>query len=343
MKRSLLLAAVGISLSLGQFATAQTTVATDPVGFTTLSVAGTNNASSSALSFIGLSMTQPVALQGTLESASGGTVVDDNATWTDNQFNGTANAHYIELISGSGAGLMARITGTSASGKSLTLAMDLSSYITSGTSYRIRKNWTIASVFGAANESGLAGGTATTADQILVYNATTQQYTTYYYKTTGLGGTGWRTTASTSAPAGDNALNPTDGIIIKRQQASAVNVTLAGAVKLGQTAYPIVTGLNVLSNVYPSGNLTLGNSGLLASGLAGGTATTADQVQIYDSAAGAYKTYYYKTTGLGGTGWRSTASTTTDASNTVIPPGQSIIVQRTSSRPAFTWTAPQPF
>ena len=96
MIRSLLFAvATTASLSLAQFAAAQTTVATDPVGFVTLEVAGTNNASSSALSFIGLSMTQPVALQGALESATGGTVVDDNATWTDNQFNGAGNAHYI--------------------------------------------------------------------------------------------------------------------------------------------------------------------------------------------------------------------------------------------------------
>ena len=345
MIRSLLLSAAAIgSLSLGEIATAQTTVATDPVGFITLNVAGTNGTSSSALSFVGLSMTQPVALQGTLDGANGGTVTDNEAAWTDNQYNGATNgSHYIEILSGSGAGLMATITATSDSANSLTLDRDLSAFVTSGTSYRIRKNWTIASVFGANNESGLAGGTATTADQILVYNPNTQQYTTYYYKTSGLGGTGWRTTASTSVNAANNGLNPTDGIIIKRQQPSAIAVTLAGAVKLGQTAHPISTGLNILSNVYPTDTMTLGNSGLLASGLAGGTATTADQVQIYNPGSGSYDTYYYKTSGLGGTGWRSTASTTADASNAVIPSGRSIIVQRTQNRGAFTWVAPQPF
>lgn len=319
-------------------------VTTDPVGFIALSAAGTGGGNGGARTFFGLSFTRPVEYQGVAASASGATLIDNNAAWTNNQFNAPNGTYYLELTSGSGAGLTANITATSAATKSLTLASDLSAYVSAGTTYRIRKNWTVAALFGANNESGLEGGTATTADHVLVYNTSTQTYTTYYYKTAGLGGTGWRTTLSTSADASGAALNPADGIIIRRQQPTALGFSLAGAVKLGPTAIPIASGLNIVSNVYPTDTVTLANSGLVASGLNGGTAGTADLIQIYDPNTATFNSYYYKTTAEdGGTGWRSTASTSADASNTVIPRGSSIIIRRANNAASFTWFVPQPF
>lgn len=348
MIRSILLA-VTSSLSVAQFAIAQTTVATDPVGFTKLTIKGKGADSPPALSFLGLAMTQPVLLQGTLSSANGSTLKDDEATWTDGQFNGANGTHYVEIIAGSGAGLMANITATSGANKTITLAEDLSAAVSNGTAYRIRKNWTLASVFGPNNEAGLGAGSASEADEVLVYDPTANPpgYTTYYYKNTStLGGIGWRSTASTSVNQANAPFEPTSGILVRRRQPNDVTLSLAGAVKLGQTSYPVLPGLNIEGNIYPTDALTLGNSGLLASGLAGGTSTEADLVQIYDAAANppAYRTYYYKnTTTLGGIGWRSTTSTSVDASGTVIASGTSIIVQRRQGRPSFEWVAPQPF
>ena len=192
----------------------------------------------------------------------------------------------------------------------------------------------------------LTGGTLVTADEVLIYRPTANpaRYDTYYYKTSGLNGTGWRSTASTSTPADTTPLLPTDGIIIRRHTAGNVSFALAGAVKLGQTALPVLPGINLLSNVYPSGTFTLGNSNLVGSGLTGGTLVTADQVLIYNTTTNPpqYDTYYYKTSGLNGTGWRSTASTSNDASTTPIPFGASIIIQRINPG-SFTWVAPQPF
>lgn len=337
------LLAVAAALALGINAHAQTSVTTDPVGFLTSTITGPASQGGSSNSFIGLSFTQTVAYQATLSSASGTTLVDSNATWADNQYNGANGQFYVELISGSGAGRMSNITGTSNAGKSITTADDLSSFVTAGTTYKIRKNWTVGSVFGPNDESGLAGGTSTTADEILVYNPSTGVYTTYYYKTSGIGGTGWRSTASTSTDASNSAFNSTDGLIVRRHTTGNVNFSLAGAVKLGQTSIPIATGLNLVSNPYPSGNLTLGNSGLLTSGIGQGTSTTADQILIYNTSTGVYDTYYYKNSGIGGTGWRSTASTSLDASSAPIPFGASIIVQRNQGRVPFQWVAPQPF
>ncbi len=342
MRRSVSLFCLAAALAFASFASAQSVV-TDPVGFITLTVQGTGGVGTSALSFLGLSFTQPVSYQAVLSSASGTTLTDSSATWSDGQFNGANGTYYIELTTGTGAGRTSNIVTTTMSTKSLTTAIDLSSFVTAGTGYKIRKNWTLGTVFGPNDESGLQGGTSSTADQILVYNPATTLYATYYYKTSGVGGTGWRSTTSTSQDASGTAFNPTDGLLIKRQQSSTVSFALAGAVKLGQTSIPVATGLNILSNVYPSGTFTLGNCGLFESGIGGGTSSTADQVLIYNSVTGLYSTYYYKTSGVGGTGWRSTLSTSTDASGTAIPFGQSVLVQRTQGRAAFQWVAPQPF
>src|SRR5687768_8867147 len=131
---------------------AQTTATTDPVGFITLNVAGTGGAGGSSLSFRGLSLTRPVEYQGSAESVSTNSVTDNEAAWTDNQFNGANGAYFLEITSGPGAGSTYDITATTAATKTVTLAQNLGAGIAAPVVFKIRKHWTIAAVFGAANE-----------------------------------------------------------------------------------------------------------------------------------------------------------------------------------------------
>jgi uncharacterized protein (TIGR02597 family) len=322
-------------------------VTTDTSGFLTLHIRGTGGTASSALSFIGLSLTRPVEFQGNLEAIGPSTVTDDNANWTDDQFNGANGQYYLEITSGRYAGVMTDILDTSGSTKTLTIADNYKGLVTAGATYKIRKHWTVASIFGATNQVGLGGGTSVTADQILIYDPSTGLYTTYYYKTTAaFGGVGWRSLASTSIDESNAKIDLTKGIVIKRKQPTDLNPKLFGAVKLGYTAIHVKAGLNILGNAYASDTLTLGNCGLYTgdpdTGLAGGTSVSADRVLTYDGSA--YQTYYYKTNAaFGGVGWRSVASTFVDASNTVIPAGSSLLVQRVNGRPDLLWYAVQPF
>ena len=178
MRRIVLLSCTVALFAFASLGLAQT-VATDPVGFITLNVQGTGGTVPSALSFLGLAFTQPVSYQATLASASGTTLTDSSASFTGTSggFNGTTGAFYIELTTGTGAGRTSQITGNTTN--TITTANDLSSFVTAGTGYKIRPNWTLATVFGSTNQAGLFGGTKTSADQVLVYNATTALYTTY--------------------------------------------------------------------------------------------------------------------------------------------------------------------
>ncbi|HET6407526.1 MAG TPA: TIGR02597 family protein [Chthoniobacteraceae bacterium] len=329
--------AAGILLTSVASLFAQTTATTDPVGFITLNVAGTGGAAAPALSFKGLGLTRAIEYQGSAETVGANTIVDNDATWTDNQFNGANGAYYLEISTGSGAGTTYDIQSTAAGTKTITLAQNLANGVAAPVTFKIRKHWTIASVFGPTNEAGLLPGDATTADQILIFNGT--GYDIYYYQTGGFG-TGWRSGNDAVNDAGPTKIYPDDGLIVKRKGSANVNVVLLGAVKTGQSSFPISVGTNVVGNVYAA-NMTLQSSGLYTgnttTGLAGGDATSADQVLIWNGTG--YDIYYYQTGGFG-TGWRSGNDAVNDAGPTPIPVGSSIIVKRKAA-PAFDWKAPQ--
>ncbi len=331
--------AAAIFAAASSVAFAQTTATTDPVGFITLNVAG-GNGTASQLSFAGLGLTQQVAYQGNAEAVGTNSLTDNDAAWTDNQFNGANGKFYVELTSGTAAGTTYDISATTASTKTLTLAQNLAGGVTAGVTFKIRKHWTIATVFGANDESGLAGGNSLTADQILLYNGT--GYDIYFYQIDAQIGNGWRNPNDLFSDAGPTPIYPEQGILIKRKQATAVNVVLMGAVKAGQTSFPIFTGQNIVANIYAA-PLTLADSGLYTgsstTGVAGGNSSTADQVLIYNGTG--YSIYFYQIDAQIGNGWRNVNDLFTDVgATTQIPVGSSIILKRKSAT-GFNWVIPQ--
>lgn len=325
----------------------QAQVSTDPVGFTTISVAGNGGSGQPAYTFGTLGMYNSVALQSTTTSVGGSsTLVDTSATWADNAYNGASGqiTYYVEITSGPGAGTTYDITGTTAATQSLTLSQPLLASITSGATYKIRPHWTIAGVFGSTNQNGLTGGNSTTADQILIFSNSTQGYLTYYYQTSGIGGTGWRKSGAPTVDASSTVMYPDDGFIIVRKQSTNTTVVVTGAVKTGQSYIPVPSGYNLLGNVYAT-SMTLASSGLYtgdsATGVAGGNSTTADQILIWNPVSTGYDTYYYQTSGIGGTGWRKAGAPTVDASTSSIASGSALFVNRRAAGAGFNWVAPQ--
>jgi uncharacterized protein (TIGR02597 family) len=211
-----------------------------------------------------------------------------------------------------------------------------------GVTFKIRKHWSIATVFGPANEAGLGGGSVVTADKILLWDGTT--YLQYYYQTTGIGGIGWRKSGAPTVNAANTVFYPEDGIVIQRLQSANVPVILMGAVKTGQTSIPVAANLNFVGDVYAA-PLTLADSGLYtgnnATGLAGGSVTTADQVFIWNLGTNSYDIYYYQTVGIGGVGWRKSGAPAVDASGTQVPVGTSVVLNRKNAAGAFNWVIAQ--
>ena len=329
---------------------AQTTGISLPSGFTAFTISGTGGSVSSKLSVNALSVTPDVLWQSastTAVTASGTTLTDSTATWTDSLYNGANGTHYLEVISvggsasATGVGTTYTISATTAASKTITLASSFATGVSGTVGYRVRKYWTITSVFGAANTAGLQGGTALTADQVLLWNGA--GYDTYYYQTAGLGGTGWRKVGAAQTDASGTLIYPTVPVLIKRGQSASLTLTgtsaITGAFKGGITTASIAAGYSVLANPYGV-NMTLASSGLYTgsstTGLAPGTSTTGDQVLIYNSTTNAWDAYYYLTS----TGWRKTTDAATDASTTALATGAGFIIKRGTSG-TFTWSMPQ--
>jgi hypothetical protein len=145
------------------------TAVTDPVGFTTLPIAGVSGTEARAFSCLGISLMNPVSYQGEITSAGNHSVTDVNAEWTAGEFNGANGEFFMEIVSGPYAGLMTDILATNVTGKTLATYDDLSSLLTGGELYRIRRHRTLGDVFGENNTSGLAGGSSVSeADEIMV-------------------------------------------------------------------------------------------------------------------------------------------------------------------------------
>ena len=320
---------------------------TDPAGFKKLPVAGAASLTSPGYSYLGMGLTNAVNYQGTVTSFGTQTLTDTGAPWDDNQFNGTNGEFYIEIVSGSHAGLTSDIISTSGAAKTVTTMDDFSSYLAGGETYKIRKHRTIADVFGTGDQAGLnGGGSVSAADEIRVFNPVTQTYLSYYYQTGGTGGVGWRSSTDQLTDASGTRLYLDQGVLVCRKITGAISPILTGWVKTGPTVVPVGTNLNFISNMYPAGTTTLGNSGLyssnVATGLAGSTTQAgADEVHICTSTS--THIYYYQTGGSSGTGWRVSTNLKSDASKTTIPAGAAFFIVRKNGRPAFSWAAHQPF
>jgi len=336
-----LAAAVVLAFDTATHTSFAQTATTDPVGFVTIAIAGGGAQGAPVYTFASLGLLNPVAFQSTTTSVGGdAAIVDSAATWTDGLYNtnGANPSHFVEVTSGPGAGTKYDITGTVQATKTLNLIGPLLAGITSGASYKIRPHWTLAGVFGATNQNGLSGGNINSADQILLYRGS--GFVTYYYQTSGAGGQGWRKKGDSFTDASSSVIYPDDGILIARQQNASVSLTINGAVKTGQTSIPVVSGYSLLGNVYAAG-MTLSSSNLYtgdsATGIASGNINTADQVLFWNGTG--FDTYYYQTSGAGGTGWRKKGDSFTEAQNTAIPVGAALFLSRAGA--PFNWVAPQ--
>jgi len=75
--------------------------------------------------------------------------------------------------------------------------------------------------------SGLKGGTdASTADTLLVLDASTGNFTTFFYQDSGKGGTGWKSSDLNIAVPSDYVLPSTKALLIQRKAGSAFNWTV---------------------------------------------------------------------------------------------------------------------
>ena len=180
-----------------------TAVETDPVGYMTETISpGTFN-------LLGFNLSQPVVASGTFESATSTTLVDDDGDFVSALSGG--GEFFVKLTNGTEVGINTEVTAASAT--TLTTNDDLSTIVTSGTGYEVRKSLTVGDVFGTSNELDLEGaiaGNRTNADIIWIPNGVGGFTQVFYNATPGSGfgalGVGWKTTTTGNADAVDTPI-----------------------------------------------------------------------------------------------------------------------------------------
>lgn len=349
-----ILSAASLLAPLGIFAAEATT---DPVGGMTVTITG-NGGSGTAFTSLSVPLAGSIEARGAATSVSASAITNTNASYTASAYASTdaggSPAYYVEILSGANEGLLLDVTANTATTLTLdTGGIDLSTLISAGTTYCVKKYKTLADIFGAANEIGLTSGGSTTSSDIIwvMANDGSGGFEQFYYQDDPLdgvfGGDGWRKAGASSTDVATTRVAPDQGLLIQRRSSGDVSNVVTGTVKASDAIVPLSSGFNMVSWSFPT-DTTLGASGLYTDGSqglqAGGSATSADIVYIMDS-AGNYTQYYYQDDPLdgvfGGDGWRQAGDNSTDASGTTIPAGSSMIIQTRGS--AISWKVAMPY
>ena len=294
-----------------------------------------NGGSSSKVSVFSQRMVRPLESAGTVSLVQNAVLTDTNSTWSDSQFGTKGVPAYVEFDNG----WMADIVDCSAANHTLTLAGSLGSAAATGDAYRIRKHFTVASMFGTNNETGLkAGLNPNSSDNVLLQVPQTQQTLVIFYYDDGTYH-GWLN--ASFLPADNQIIYPEQGVMVRRRVAQDASLYLVGPVKVGTTVVTIDSGYNLVGTLKSAAPLTLSQlnlySGNPATGLASGLNPSSSDNLLVVQPNGSTATYFYYNDGTY-QGWLDGLFNL--ATTVQISPGTAFFIRRKAANAPFNWTIP---
>jgi len=347
------LLAIAASLALGN-THAQTTVATDPVGFTTISVTpGASGARKQTLMSIPLLEVDPSVgglTAGTITSVLSNRITVTNAGWTPGNLSKPAEPFVVQITSGSASGrlfLIASSSATNGSSGGAALANSATNLFISsldmtpitnnlanagveaGNTFKIYACNTL-SWFGTPASTGIRGGTnLSSADNVIV--TVNGSASTYFFNTSR---TNWVRLVGTNSVGSENvALHPSYGVTYSRLGTNALSFISTGEVPTIANRVAIKnSGTTILSSYYPTTN-NLRGLGIqsLPGWVIGTNQTSTDNVVVVTS--GNAVTYFYN-----GTNWRR-QNIPSSMDNIAIPIGSSVQVIKKGSAAGYSTLA----
>jgi hypothetical protein len=243
-------------------------VGNDPGGFVRMRVYGGNGRRE--FSALSVPLLNPAVFAARAEAVAGNRVRVPDGSWQLDDFapgpTGRAT-HFLEVRDGLQAGRLVDLLGQD--GNWLVLAEDVEELeiLRPGDTYRVRPHWTLHSFFLSLPVTGKLHGAAekSEADQVLVFDPTTQQFETFWYWTDG-NATGWRD--SDDMPANDLVVYPARGLVVSRPIPAVHDFIIVGEVRMTPLRAEVLPGFNVLPVPFPM-EYRLNDTGLRESGLHG--------------------------------------------------------------------------
>lgn len=331
-----LIAAAGLS------AHAQTTVATDPVGFMTIDLPVGSD------TIVAAPLTKAPVFQGAVTSRNGFVLTSTGADFGDL----TSLPHYLQVIGGAQNGMIFDISANTTDTLTLTDNGVQPTGLDAGATYKVIPYWTLGQLFPVADQGvsftpSLNTLTTGRRTQILFPNVTgtgvnRAPAATYFFVTN----TFWRSTTSATADANNTPILPDSYVIVRNttNSQSGLKLTSVGSVNTGAMVVQLDRVSNSANDNYVSlgrpVDITLNNLGLITSGAftpSINTLTTGrrDQLQVFNNAAIGFNkapsaTYYYLTNSST-QGWRSTATGTNDVGDTVIQAAVGYVIRKATN------------
>lgn len=256
--------------------------------------------------FVGASLARPPVMKGWLAAnvASAATsFTTQNSAASSDMFNGLSvetgaedgsgatplsdNNYVVEITSGPSTGLIKIVTAFGAN--QITVKGGLPA-LTLGTTFTLRKDHTLASLFGnvdsasALTQSGLtSGSTAGSADVVSVLDST-GAWKKFFFRT----GTGWKlTTARTGSDRGNVRVSLGTGVLLNPVTTKTISVS--GEYRGTRSRVSLVNQATIVANPFPVAT-TLADSDLATSLAKGSTASSSDELRFLEN--GAFVNYF---------------------------------------------------
>ena len=199
-----------------------------------------------------------------------------------------------------------------------------------GFTVQIRKHVTIEQIQQSMSAALTGNNDAKLADQVLIFDNSTNTYTIHYLRSDGIN---WRragtTTVTTKAP-----IHPGKGIFIAKK-ASAASLTIVGTVRTNDFVQKFSTGRQLMSTPWPADFSPGDYKAIAANGWLGNNdASLADQIQVYNTTTKTYDAYYMRTDGLS---WRKAGTTQVVTTSKLMTADTSYFVKRKNSDAGFLY------
>ncbi len=268
---------------------------------------------------------EPV-VAGSLTSVGASTLADSSASFSA-IYDDAATPHYIRITSGAGVGRFFKIATITATDATVDLGVtgvavnDAGAAVAVGDKYEIFPGETLNTLFGSGTGTLLAGwltGTsATTADNVQIWNPSGSSWNSYFNT-----GATWK--KGLTSNLGNTVIPPDSAVYVVRRGVTDLVLTNIGSCSPTNMRTSILSGPSKKTYMafgFPA-DKTLASAGFqsITGWTSASSATAADNVQIWNTSAASWSTYYYT-----GTAWKKGLSTV-DANTVALPAGTPIML-----------------
>jgi len=324
-------------------------VETDPVGYVTTTAADGSD------TFIGLSLTEAVALASSASDVTG-SIVSTGSTLVEDAYN---NTHYLLFTTGAQEGQWYEISDTTTS--SVDLGEDVAALgATASDEFKIIKFWTLGELLPSTSGFAVSTNAFVPVAEVLLNNLTAagvnlSSSASYFYHdgSSGFLVAGWYQ-SGTLAASNSIALSPETYFTVRNQSGSDFDIVVSGAVPVDVVGSTVssetFTQDNQLVNPYPSG-LSLDDSALAAVVNASTNVfVPGDEVVLFENTGtglnrSSVASYFYHdgSSGFLGAGWYQSGSLAASGSLEIPAGGAFWIRKAAGSAQVAEWNPPVPY